>query len=211
MNELPHTRPTSVLGFVKGLRTLLGLSDLPCIWLAGTEQDDETNCIVANALGLPVGASDHDDWGSESKWVMRLPSAAAAQIVGFATGLDWRADPAEVALPEELIDLAVSHHFAAVESDELGALAAWWVLDADTCEWLRFTPTQTMTVASPEAGALIRPQARSPVPLGPSQHGQWRRKSSSRCSAAVPARARLAIGLGAGRGAMQPLPHRRLR
>lgn len=56
MTDLPHSRPTSVLGFVNGIRDLLGGDDLPWIWLAGTEQDDETNCIVANALGLPVGA-----------------------------------------------------------------------------------------------------------------------------------------------------------
>lgn len=147
MTDLPHARPTSVLVFVNGIRGLLGRDDLPCIWLAGTEQDDETNCIVANALGLPVGASDHDDWDSDSKWVMRLPSAAIAQMIGLATGLGWRADPAEVALPEELIDLAVSYHFAAVEGGDLGRLTAWWVLDADTSERLRFTPTQTTIVA----------------------------------------------------------------
>jgi hypothetical protein len=144
----------SVLGFVNDIRGLLGCDALPWIWLAGTEQDDETNCIVANALGVPVGASDHDDWDSDSTWVMHLPSAAIAEMIGLATGLDWRADPAEVALPEELIDLAVSYHFAAVEGDELGRLTAWWVLDADTSEWLRFTPTQT-TVVAPADDATV--------------------------------------------------------
>jgi hypothetical protein len=102
MNDRPHTRSTSVVGFVNGVRSLLGLHDLPCIWLAGTEQDDETNCVVANALGLPVGASDHDDWSTGSKWVMRLRSNNGARLVGLASGLDWRVNPAEVALPEEL-------------------------------------------------------------------------------------------------------------
>lgn len=95
---------------------------------------------------MPVGASDHDDWRTDSKWVMRLPSAAIVHMIGLATELDWRADPAEVALPEELIDLAVSYRFAALEGDDLGRLTAWWVLDADTCEWLRFTPPQTTGV-----------------------------------------------------------------
>lgn len=154
MIDLPHTHPTSVLGFVNRIRGLLGRDGLSWIWLAGTEQDDETNCIVANALGVPVGASDHDDWDSDSKWVMRLPTAAIAQIIGVQAGLDWRADPGEVALPEELIDLAVSYHFAAVEGDDLGRLTAWWVLDADTCEWLRCTPTQT-TIVAPVDGATV--------------------------------------------------------
>lgn len=57
MNDQPNTRSTSVLGFLNGVRSLLGLHDLPCIWLAETERDDETNCIVANALRLPVGPS----------------------------------------------------------------------------------------------------------------------------------------------------------
>lgn len=148
MTDLPHGRPLSVLGFINGVRRLLGVNGVPWIPLAGTEQDDEANCIVANALGLPVGASDHDDWGRDSQWVMRVPTAAVAQMVGLATGLEWRANPAEVALPEELIDLAVSYHFAAVEGDDLGRLTAWWVLDADTCEWLRFTPAQTTGVAA---------------------------------------------------------------
>ena len=154
MSDLRHTRPTSVLGFVNAIRGRFGRDDLACIWLAGTEQDDETNCIVANALGLPVGASHHDDWDSDCKWVMRLPSADTAEMIGLATGLDWRADPAEVALPEELVDLAVSYHFAAVEGDDLGRLTAWWVLDANTCEWLRFTPTQTTIVAAADAAAV---------------------------------------------------------
>jgi hypothetical protein len=154
MTDLPYRRPTSVLGFVNRIRDLLGSDDLPSIRLAGTEQDDETNCIVANALGVPVGASDHHDWDSDSKWVMRLPSATIAQLISRATDLEWRADPAEVALPKELIDLAVSYHFAAVEGDELGRLTAWWVLDADTCEWLRFTPTQ-MTIVAPAHDATV--------------------------------------------------------
>lgn len=140
--------PTSVLDFVNRVRALLGLEVVPDIRLAGTEQDDETNCIVANALGVPVGPS-HDDRGGELRWVMRLPDPAVAEMLGLATGLEWRFEPAEVALPEELIDLAVSHHFAAVEGDRRGALSAWWVLDADTCEWLRCTPTQTMSVTPP--------------------------------------------------------------
>ncbi len=154
MTDLLRSRSDSVLGLVNGIRGLLGRDLLSWIWLAGTEQDDETNCIVANALGVPVGASDHDDWDGDSKWVMRLPSAAVAQMIGVQAGLDWRADPAEVALPEELIDLAVSYHFAAVEGDDFGRLTAWWVLDAGTCEWLRFTPTQT-TIAGPVDHATV--------------------------------------------------------
>jgi len=123
MNDQALIRPTSVLDFVNRVRSLLALDDLPCVWLSGTEQDDETNCIVANALGLPVGESEHEDWSGESRWVMRLPDPATARLVGVATGLDWRAQPAEAALPDVLIDLAVSYHFAAVEGDEAGALA----------------------------------------------------------------------------------------
>src|SRR4051812_39532675 len=118
----------SLLEFVNRIRTLIDLTEMPCIWLTGTAQDDEANCIVATALGLPVGQSENLGWSAESRWVMRMPDRATARLVGIVTDLDWRADPPEVALPDEVIDLAVSHHFAAVESDDIGVLAAWWVL-----------------------------------------------------------------------------------
>ncbi len=45
-----------MLDFVNRVRGLPGLDGLPCVWLSGTEPADETHCIVAAALGLPVGA-----------------------------------------------------------------------------------------------------------------------------------------------------------
>lgn len=69
----------SVLDFFNRVRTLLELNELPCAWMSGTEQDDETNCIVATALGAPVGESEHPDWSADSRWVMRPPDRAAGR------------------------------------------------------------------------------------------------------------------------------------
>ena len=134
----------SVLDFCNRIRTLLDLDELPCLWLAGTEQDDDEACVVATALGTPVGPSDHPDWESEDRMVMRFADRATARLVGVITELPWREDPPEVQLPEEIMDLAVSHHFSAVDADDFGRLVAWYVLDRGSSEWERVTPTELL-------------------------------------------------------------------
>ncbi len=78
------------------------------MWLSGTEEDAETNCVVATAQGVPVGESEHPDWSADSKRVMRLPDRAMARVVGMVTEREWRTYPPEVALPEEVMDGCVA-------------------------------------------------------------------------------------------------------
>lgn len=145
----------TIMEFVNAARRLLALPPVDRLPLMSTEQDDEDCCIVAAALGVPVGASAHADWSAADTWVMRVPDAGVAARLGERLGLAWRSAPAEVALPSELVDLAVSYHFAAVEGDADGALTAWSVLDATTCEWERWTPGCRIStpLAAPAAAA----------------------------------------------------------
>ena len=97
--------------------------------LLTTEADDESHDVVGSALCVPVGESEHPEWAERGVWVMRLVDGLTAARVGVVTGLEWFAEPAEVRLPECLVDLAVSQHFDLVVSDDLGLVDGWWMPD----------------------------------------------------------------------------------
>jgi hypothetical protein len=115
----------SLLEWVNSVRTLLDRPELPGIELDRTERDDDENCVVAMALGQPVGPSAASEDALD--WVIRFDDGRVARRVGIIMGLKWRPEPPEVDLPEAVVDLAVSHHRGWVEADELGFLLAWWV------------------------------------------------------------------------------------
>lgn len=116
----------SVLDFVNRVRALTGASPLPGLPLLGTEPDDEERDVLRSALGVSVGASEHSDWSTQGRWVMRFHDASNAERVASALGQEWLDEPPEVALPDALVDLAVSEHFAVVVEDDEGWLRGWW-------------------------------------------------------------------------------------
>ncbi len=146
----------SLLDFANRIRTLQELEEERVVWVRGTEPDDERNCVVARALGVPIGESAHHEWAREGRWVMRFADRLAARRVGTVTGLAWLPEPAEVALPDVLVDLVVAHHYDACRGDDLGILRVWVVPDGDTgsCSWL--TPTDDLILG--DCG-VVRPVA----------------------------------------------------
>lgn len=120
----------SVLAYVNWVRALLGSPALPGLPLLGTEADREGRDVLASALGVLIGGSEHRDWSPE-RWMMRLDDAATAERVATALGQEWVAEPPEVRLPDDLIDLAVSQHYGVVVEDEEGWVRGWWVPDDD--------------------------------------------------------------------------------
>lgn len=122
---------TSVLDYVNRVRVLLGSSVLPGLPLLGTEADAEGRDVLGTALGVPIGRSEHPDWASRERWVMRFDDVSTAERVATALGSEWVATPPEVVLPGELVDLAVSEHYDVVVEDEEGWVRGWWIPDDD--------------------------------------------------------------------------------
>ena len=59
--------------------------------------------------------------------MIRFRDRLTARRVGIVMGLEWTPHPAEVRLPDQVIDLAVSQGVGRVEADEDGNLRGWWV------------------------------------------------------------------------------------
>ncbi len=117
----------SVLDFINRVRTLQDLGEWGALPLLRTEADDEHHDVVASALGVSVGESEHHDWAAQGRWVMRFADRLTARRIGIVTGLEWRGDPPEVQLPDALVDLAVSQHLDIVVRDDVGFVRGWWV------------------------------------------------------------------------------------
>ncbi len=54
-----------------------------------------------------------------------------AEQVATSLGLESVAEPPEVALPDALVDVAVSEQFDVVVEDDEGWVRGWWVPDAE--------------------------------------------------------------------------------
>jgi hypothetical protein len=134
----------SVLAFINRIRTLRDLDEWSALPLLGTEADDDHNDVVAAALGVPVGESEHPEWGAQSRWVMRFADRLTARRVGIACGLEWVPEPPEVRLPDALVDLAVSQHLDVVVRDEVGYVRGWWVPDEESGMPVFVTPTDPL-------------------------------------------------------------------
>src|SRR4051794_38163389 len=122
----------SLLDFVERIRTLQDLPLAGAIVLLGTVPDDPEQCVLAAALGAPVGpvggtGPDDHEWDA-ALW---LSDRLTARRIGIVMGLEWRADPPAVRLPGDVADLAVSQHRGCVEADEIGFLRGWWVPSDD--------------------------------------------------------------------------------
>ena len=121
----------SVLDYVNRVRALLGSPVLPGLPLLDTEADAEGHDVLGTALGVPIGGSEHPVWSARDRWVMRCSDASTAERVATALGSEWVAEPPEVALPDELVDLAVSEHYDVVVEDDEGWVRGWWIPDDD--------------------------------------------------------------------------------
>lgn len=89
----------------------------------------DEDCVLEAALELPIGWAEHPAWRGQEHWVVRLPDAYTARLVGYALDQPWQAH--EVRLPDSLIDLAVSQHFDVVIADQAGVVRGWWIPDED--------------------------------------------------------------------------------
>lgn len=118
---------TSVLDFINRVRTICELTEWVELPFLGTEPDHETGCVVAAALGVPVGESGNPEWAAQGLWVMRFDDLRLARRVGVVTGQAWLSESPEVRLPEVLVDLAVAQHLDAVVPDDVGFVRGWWV------------------------------------------------------------------------------------
>jgi len=134
----------SVLDFINRIRTLQQLDEWNALPLLGAEADDEHNDVVAAALGVPVGESEHPDWAAQGHWVMRFPDRLTARRVGIVCGLAWLPEPPEVRLPDALVDLAVSQHLDVVVRDDVGFVRGWWVPDEQNGMPVFLTPTDPL-------------------------------------------------------------------
>lgn len=121
----------SVLDYVNRVRALLGSPVLPGLPLLGTGADAEGRDILGTALGVPIGGSERHDGSFGERWVMRFDHTSTAERVATALASEWVAEPPEVVLPDELVDLAVAEHYDVVVEGEEGWLRGWWIPDDD--------------------------------------------------------------------------------
>jgi hypothetical protein len=87
--------------------------------------------VLGSALGISVGGSEHPEWSARGRWVIRFDDASVAHRVASSLGQEWLTEPAEVVLPDALVDLAVSNHYGVVVEDDEGWVRGWWVPDDD--------------------------------------------------------------------------------
>lgn len=133
----------SLVDFIDRVRTLQDLPPHGAVALAGTDPDDEDACVLAVALGCRVTSVGGDDGGGpEWLYAMRFDDRLLARRIGVVLGLEWRAEPPAVRLPDAVMDLAVSQHLGKVEADDVGFLRGWWVPmgDEGEGEWEYLTP-----------------------------------------------------------------------
>jgi hypothetical protein len=128
--RIPDPEKISVLEFINRVRGACGKEPFVHVPLLGTRADDEEGDVLAAALELSVGRSNNKEWAARDGWVMRFDDVAVAKRVAHALGVEWVAEPPEVRLPDALVDLSVSQHYAVVE-DEEGWLRGWWIPDAN--------------------------------------------------------------------------------
>jgi hypothetical protein len=137
----------SLLDFVERIRALQDLPPIGAIELSETVADDAERCLLATALGGTVHAVGWDDPAGDPLWTSALIVAdrLTARRIGIVMGLDWRADPPAVRLPDEVADVAVAQHVGAVEADDVGFLRCWWIpLDHGEQRWTFRTPTDDL-------------------------------------------------------------------
>jgi hypothetical protein len=91
------------------------------------DPNDERGCILAQAMECAVGGSTDPAWAANGAWVMRFDNRGTARTVAVVTGQSWVPDCLEVALPDELVDFAVSFILGEVEHDGIGFVRAWRV------------------------------------------------------------------------------------
>jgi hypothetical protein len=120
---IDQTETISVLEFINRVRAVLRYPALLALPVVGTDD------VLESALGLGVGGAENMHWELERRWVMRFDLAWLAERVATALALEWVAEPPEVALPDALIDLAVSEHLEVVVEDDEGWVRGWWVPD----------------------------------------------------------------------------------
>lgn len=125
-----------VLAFINRVRTIQELDELSAIDLKNTIPDDMSRCVLARAMQCEIDGARHPAWASDHRWVMRFADRAMARLVGIVTEQEWAGEHREVALPEDLVDLAVAAHAGVLLSDEPGFLRGWWVpADEEGTEW----------------------------------------------------------------------------
>lgn len=121
-----------LLAFLNRVRAVQELDPLAWLVMLDADPDDERGCILALAMECAVGSSTDPEWGADGRWVMRFDDCWTARTVAVVTGQTWVPDCLEVALPNELVDFAVSLSLGEVEQDGIGFVRAWRVPnDAD--------------------------------------------------------------------------------
>lgn len=136
----------SLLDFVERIRVLQDLPPVGAVDLSGTVPDDAERCVLATALGglvHAVGGTGPDDavWTS----ALIVDDRLTARRIGIVMGLEWRADPPAVRLPDEVADLGVAQHYGTVEADDMGFLRCWWIpVDEGERRWTFRTPSDDL-------------------------------------------------------------------
>lgn len=149
----------SLVDFIDRVRTLQDLPPHGVLALTGTEPDNEDACALATALGCRVTSVGGDDGGGP-EWLhaMRFDDRLLPRRIGVVLGLDWRADPPAVRLPDAVADVAVSQHMGKVEADDVGLLRGWWVpLGTRAMEDGRISRHTTKTCSRTPNGSFLRP------------------------------------------------------
>jgi len=117
--------PISVLAFINAVRAELRRPALPALPYVGTDD------VLAAALGVEVDGAENLHWELAGRWVMHFAEPWIAEQVATSLGLESVAEPPEVALPDALVDVAVSEQFDVVVEDDEGWVRGWWVPDAE--------------------------------------------------------------------------------
>src|SRR4051794_5586095 len=118
---------TELLAFINQVRSVQDRDHLRYLVMLDLDVDDEEECILATALGVPVGGSNDPAWSAAGRWVIRFDDYATARIAAICTQQEWLPERLEVELPELLVDFATSAHYGLVEQDDIGFVRAWHV------------------------------------------------------------------------------------
>src|SRR4051812_10797351 len=148
---------TELLAFINQVRSARDQDHLRYLVMLDLDADDEEACILATALGVPVGGSLDPAWCAAGRWTMRFGDYATARIAAICTEQEWLPERLEVELPELLVDFATSAHYGLVEQDDIGFVRAWHVpVDGDDFSkgfdkfWMPGMRTESVAAVSAE-------------------------------------------------------------
>lgn len=116
-----------LLTFLNRVRAVQELDPLAWLVMLDADPDDERGGILAQAMECAVGGSTEPEWAADDRWVMRFDDRWTARTVAVVTGQPWLPESLEVALPDELVDFAVSFSLGEVEQDGIGFVRSWRV------------------------------------------------------------------------------------